>query len=387
MPPFSQRKHDRVLLALTLLMLASLYAWPLLTWAPNRLLTGHALPWSRLANGWHPLLWLPGMLLLPAWALRPRRLVWLATALAAAALLAGLCGLAGAVAAEEAARTPFGRTSFGAAFWSMALLCWLTAAHCLTRLFPRHSSRSIAHLLLWAPLGLLLASGRMDELSVLKEYANRQDVFDDALWRHVQILLATLLPAIATGWPLGLLAFRRPALRQALFAVLNIIQTIPSIALFGLLIAPLAWLAQTSPWLARAGVGGIGMAPAVIALALYALLPIVRSMVAGLEQVPAAVVEAAAGMGLSQRQILLRVELPLALPVVLAGIRITAVQTVGMASVAALIGAGGFGAIMFQGLAGSALDLVLLGVIPVVALAVVLDALFSFFESLLEIRP
>jgi osmoprotectant transport system permease protein len=378
--------HDRVLLTLTLLMLVSLWAWPLLTWAPNRLLTGQGLPWAGLLTGARPLIWLPGLLLACAWRLPPGRALWLATALASAALLAGLLWLAGVVAAEQAARAPFGRTAFGAAFWCLALLAWLAAAHCLTRLLPRRAWRSLAHLALWTPLAVLLASGRLDQLSVLREYANRQDVFDEALWRHLQILLATLLPAVAAGWPLGVLAFRRPAWRGPLFTVLNIIQTVPSIALFGLLIAPLAWLAQSVPALARAGVGGVGLAPAVIALTLYALLPVARSTMAGLEQVPAAVVEAAAGMGLTRRQILLHVELPLALPVFLAGLRITAVQTVGMAAVAALIGAGGFGALMFQGLASSALDLVLLGVIPVVAMAIALDALFAFFESLLEIR-
>ena len=119
------------------------------------------------------------------------------------------------------------------------------------------------------------------------------------------------------------------------------------------------------------------MAPAVLALLLYSLLPVVRSTAAGLEQVPRPVIDAALGMGLSARQIFWKVELPLALPVFLAGLRVATVQTIGMAVVAALIGAGGFGAIMFQGLLGGALDLVLLGVVPVVAMAVLADALLK----------
>lgn len=159
----------------------------------------------------------------------------------------------------------------------------------------------------------------------------------------------------------------------------------PSIALFGLLIAPLAGLAKAVPWLAEHGVSGIGMAPAIVALVLYALLPLVRSVVAGLQSVPASVIESASGMGLTRGQIFFRVQLPLALPLFLTGVRILAVQTVGMAVVAALIGAGGFGAIVFQGLLSSALDLVLLGVIPVIVMAVIVDSLFKFMVSILEV--
>src|SRR4030095_158406 len=142
-----------------------------------------------------------------------------------------------------------------------------------------------------------------------------------------------------------------------------------------------ALLATALPSVRHFGISGIGMAPAVIALVLYSLLPVARSTVAGLGQVPRSVVEAAAGMGLSRTQVLRRVEIPIALPVFLSGVRIAAVQAVGLAVVAALIGAGGLGTLVFQGLASGALDLVLLGVIPVVALAVLVDAAFRIFES------
>lgn len=132
------------------------------------------------------------------------------------------------------------------------------------------------------------------------------------------------------------------------------------------------------------GIGGIGLAPALIALVLYALLPLVRSVHAGLTQVPDSVIDAGRGMGLSRRQLFWRVEVPLALPVMLSGVRVIAMQTVGMGMVAALIGAGGFGALMFQGLLSSALELVLLGVIPAVALALVVDTLFKVIISLLQ---
>jgi len=168
-----------------------------------------------------------------------------------------------------------------------------------------------------------------------------------------------------------------------LFAVLNVVQTIPSIALFGLLLAPLALLALHAPVVSRLGIGGIGMAPAVIALTLYSLLPVVRSTVAGLTQVPGPALEAAAAMGMTRFQILRRVEVPLALRVFLSGLRVATVQTVGLAVVAALIGAGGMGALVFQGLSSSAIDLVLLGVVPVVTLAAAFDAAFRLIAGAL----
>ncbi len=186
------------------------------------------------------------------------------------------------------------------------------------------------------------------------------------------------------GLPLGLAIARRPRWQSAAFSVLNLIQTVPSVALFGLLIAPLAGLVAHFPVLASWGISGIGLAPALIALVLYALLPLVRSVVAGLQQVPQEVRETARGMGMSAMQQFWHAELPLALPVWLSGLRVVVVQTIGLAVVAALIGAGGFGAIVFQGLLSSALDLVLLGVIPVVALAVVFDAALRLLSALLE---
>jgi len=167
--------------------------------------------------------------------------------------------------------------------------------------------------------------------------------------------------------PLGLLAWQAPRWRTALFGGLNIIQTLPSIALFGLLMAPLA----------RAGLSGIGVVPAVIALVLYALLPTARAVATGLAGVAAAPLEAAAGLGMAQSQIFWRVRLPLAAPALLAGLRIVLVQTVGLAVVAALIGAGGYGDFVFQGLGQYAVDLVLLGALPATFLALAADGVLT----------
>jgi osmoprotectant transport system permease protein len=376
---------NRVLFFLLVLMAAAALGLPFLTHAPNRLITGTGIPLSAVLGGPHVALLLPFGLLLYAPFSRPNRALHALVAASASLLLVGLIWLAGDQATRLAQEhSSLSRTSFGGGFWVLIVLAWLAAADAVARLKLASVWHVLLNVAVLAPVIALIASGELNQLSILKEYENRQDVFDEALLRHIQIVGFTLLPTLLLGIPLGVAAFRNRKLNGALFAVLNVIQTIPSLAMFGLLMAPLAKLAGQLPWLSQFGISGIGLAPAVIALILYSLLPIVRSTVAGLEQVPAPVVEAARGMGLTRHQIFWRVEIPIALPLFLTGLRITAVQAVGLTVVAALIGAGGFGAIVFQGLLSSALDLVLLGVIPVIALAVAIDALFKLAVSLLE---
>jgi osmoprotectant transport system permease protein len=293
-------------------------------------------------------------------------------------------GLAGSEAAQQSATLPsLARVSFGGGFWVLTLLAWLAASDAVQRLGLSPAWRTLALSCLLLPALLLLASGQLDALSLFKEYANRRDVFNAAGQRHLQIVLSALLPALAIGVPLGVAAARSKAFARPLLASLNVIQTVPSIALFALLIAPLGALAALLPgW----GLQGIGLAPAVIALTLYALLPIVHGTASGLGQVPASAIEAGTGMGMTRRQLFWRVRVPLALPVLLSGLRVTTVQVIGLAVVAALIGAGGFGALVFQGLTSSALDLVLLGVLPVVALAMLADAALALLSTALRRR-
>ena len=377
---------NRVLLTLLVLLLLAAFGLPFLSYAPNRLLSGKSISLISLLHG--PALWLlvPMVVLAGLSLLAPGRRNALLTALAASALLALTFWLSGHAAQQLAQEgSKLARTSWGSGCWLILALSLLMAADAMARITASHLWRMLGNLLVILPALALLFSHQLDQLSLLKEYYNRQDVFDAALLQHLTILLATLVPALLIGIPLGVLCFRSTRWQTPIFSTLNIIQTVPAIALFGLLIAPLAGLAAALPWLAEHGVSGIGMAPAIVALVLYALLPLVRSVVAGLQSVPASVIESASGMGLTRGQIFFRVQLPLALPLFLTGVRILAVQTVGMAVVAALIGAGGFGAIVFQGLLSSALDLVLLGVIPVIVMAVIVDSLFKFMVSMLDV--
>ncbi|EOC0587277.1 ABC transporter permease [Cronobacter sakazakii] len=381
----SIRCHNRVLVLLAVLLAAAALL-PFLNYAPNRLVSGAPLALSGLFPAAAPALWaLPALLCLLAFVPgKPGALLILVAAQALFITLLFVTGEEATRLAETGSR--LARTSPGSGLWLMLAVSLLAASDAIGRLTRQPLGRWLLQAQIWiAPLWLLL-SGHFDALSLLKEYANRQTVFDDATARHLTLLFGTLAPAVVIGLPLGILCHRRPRWQPGLFAALNIIQTVPSVALFGLLMAPLAGLAQAFPALGALGVSGTGLAPALIALTLYALLPLVRGVVDGLGQVPDAVRESARGVGMSAWQRLWHVDVPLALPVWLRSLRVVAVQTVGMAVVAALIGAGGFGALVFQGLLSSALDLVLLGVIPVVALAVVLDALFTLAIGALETK-
>ncbi len=370
-----------------LLVAALLAAWglPLLAVAPNRLMTGEgvwlaSLPAARRAWSWIPL----ALLVVPLLA-RPTRGVRVVVAVAATLALAQLVWIAGDEATRRSAQlSELARVSLGGGFWVLATLAWLAAVDAIEGLGLGPAWATPLAVTVVAPALGLLAVGHLDQLALLKEYAHRQDVFDAACRRHLELVLATLVPALLAGVPLGIAAARDPRFARIVLAVLNVVQTVPSIALFGLLIAPLAWLGGVFP---GTGIRGVGLLPAVIALTLYALLPIVHGTVAGLRQVPAAAVEAARGMGMTPRQVFWRVEAPLALPVLLSGLRVTTVQVIGLAVLAALVGAGGLGTLVFQGLLGSALDLVLLGVLPVVGLALVTDAGFRVLAALLGRGP
>ncbi|EPF6608557.1 ABC transporter permease [Klebsiella aerogenes] len=377
------RCYNRVALLLTLLLLA-VAALPFVTYAPNRLLSGEArwlwtqMPWlaaAQLAGGL--------LLLLLCWI--PGRLALLGSLLIADLLLPLLMWGAGDIARHLVQQgSPLARTSPGSGLWLALALCLLLASDTIRRLTPHALWRWLLNAQLWLLPCLLLWHGALDQLSLLKEYANREDVFNNALRQHLWLLFGTLLPGLLLGLSIGFALWRRPHWQAPVFTFLNVIQTIPSVALFGLLIAPLAGLTRHFPWLGNIGISGTGMAPALIALVLYALLPLVRGVVTGLQQVPREALESAMAMGMSGGQRFRQVQMPLALPILLRSLRVVSVQTVGMAVVAALIGAGGFGALVFQGLLSSALDLVLLGVIPTIALAVAVDAVFALWGALLK---
>ena len=185
---------------------------------------------------------------------------------------------------------------------------------------------------------------------------------------HLVLVLTAIAFAIAIGLPAGILLVRRESLRQWLTGLVNIIQTVPSLALFGFLIPiPL--------------IGGIGKRTAIVALVLYALLPILRNTVVGILSIDPAVRESAIAMGLTPRQLLWQVELPLASRTIIAGIRVATVTTIGTATIAAAIGGGGLGVFIFRGVASVSTEQILAGAVPSAAIAVLADGGLGWIEK------
>jgi osmoprotectant transport system permease protein len=199
---------------------------------------------------------------------------------------------------------------------------------------------------------------------------NRRQVLD-LTGEHLWLVGASIFLAVLVGIPLGILITRVPRLNKVVLGSANIIQTIPSLALFGFLL-PAPWIGERADRLA------------ILALMLYALLPLIRNTYTGIRGVDPAVVEAGRGMGMTDRQLLFQVELPLALGVILAGIRVATVLCVGLATIAAAIGAGGLGEFIFRGLSMVNNDVILAGAVPAALLAILADWSLGWLERRLS---
>lgn len=199
----------------------------------------------------------------------------------------------------------------------------------------------------------------------INAFQNRQGMLAETIWEHLQISLISLIIAILIAVPLGLMLTRYPKIAEPVIGLTAILQTIPSLAVLAFLI----------PFF------GIGTLPAVIALTAYGLLPILRNSYTGIKEVDQAYIEAATGMGMNSYKRLIKVELPIAMPVLMAGVRTSMVLIVGTTTLAALIGAGGLGEIILLGLdRGADVNLILLGAIPAALLAIALDVILRWFE-------
>lgn len=341
-------------------------ALPLVQFRPNRIVPGEGLALLVLPHGPAAATALGAVMALGCWNGWP-------AALRLGAAAAGLVTVTLALGLAARQLVPPGnmlaRVAPAAGFWLLLLAFGLMLADAVNRLRPGLRFR---WLLLAAALGMgaaALASGLLDDVSVMREYANRRDVFLREARAHLALAFGSLGLALLLGIPAGIAIFHAPRWRQPVLGALNVLQTVPSLALFGMMIPIFGWIAATLPGAARAGVSGIGVFPALVALFLYSLLPVVSNTLAGLTGVPAETRDAALGLGMTRAQSLVQVLVPLALPVLLAAVRIVLVQNIGLAVIAGLIGGGGFGTFVFQGLNQTAMDLVLLGALPTVALA------------------
>lgn len=190
---------------------------------------------------------------------------------------------------------------------------------------------------------------------------------------HLFLVAIAITIATTVGIPLGILITRKPQLSSPILGIANILQTVPSLALFGFLISvPI--------------IGGIGATPAIFALTLYALLPIIRNTYTGIVGVDPAIREAGRGMGMTDWQLLSQVEIPLAMGVILAGVRVSTAISVGTATIAAAIGAGGLGALIFQGISMVNNQLILAGAVPAAAIALIADGAIGWFEHQLTVK-
>ncbi|MEA5516731.1 ABC transporter permease [Nodularia sp. UHCC 0506] len=190
---------------------------------------------------------------------------------------------------------------------------------------------------------------------------------------HLFMVSIAIATATLIGIPLGILITRQTHLRRPILGIANILQTIPSLALFGLLIpVPI--------------IGGIGIIPAIVALTLYSFLPIIRNTYTGIMGVDPAIREAGRGMGMTDKQLLLQVEIPLAMGVILAGVRVATVISIGIATIAAAIGAGGLGVFIFRGIAVVNNQLILAGAVPAAMIALVADLGIGWLEQKLKVK-
>ena len=363
------------------LVAAAGLALPFTVFKANRIVPGDGvLLWDALPPGalliglvWIGLSILAGLVRLPL----PIKLAASGSSLVITILLAGISGHH---------LTPpdnsYARIGIGSGFWLLSFALALMVTDALARMRPGPWLRIGLVAGACSMMALVLSSGVWDALSVMKEYASRDAAFWQEARTHLLLAFGSVIIATGIGVPLGIACYKFSSIRAGALNLLNMVQTIPSIALFGMLIAPLAWIAANLPGARAIGISGIGIAPALVALTAYALLPVVANTLVGLTGLPAATIEAARGMGMSWRQRLMQVELPLAFPVILTGIRIVLVQNIGLATIAALIGGGGFGVFVFQGVGQTAIDLVLLGAAPTVALAFVAAVLL---DSVIEL--
>ncbi|MBI5230565.1 MAG: ABC transporter permease [Coriobacteriales bacterium] len=307
-----------------------------------------------------------------------------ARGLAASAAIVVALGLAGFAASHllPGAGT-FARVSVGGSVWVMAFFGYVVV------LSARRELEG-APVLAWsislaAPVLIIvmLVTGWLDDLGVMVEYENQKERF----WEQAAVTLLVAASAIVIaafiGVGLGLLAYLRRRTDRAIFTAVNIFQTVPGLAMIGLLIGPLAALANAVPELRALGIGGLGWAPLIIALTLYALLPIVRNSFEGLRSVSPAAKDAGRGMGMSRAQLMRRIELPIARPVIFSGIRTSSVQAVGNSILGAFLGGIGLGFFVLQGMSAQSTDLILLGSISIVIMALVVDGVMRLVEHVL----
>ncbi|KQT84225.1 ABC transporter permease subunit [Methylobacterium sp. Leaf466] len=367
---------------LALALAASLYGLPLLSVAANRLALGTP-AFGAAAGGGHVHavagLGLAGLALLAA---APGRVgAALALPIFGAAVLLLAAGLGAGATALLDGRPTAARASVGSGGWC-AVMVLLAAAGWSVRAFRMPGFGAIAIAGLAAGLTTLARSGTLDHLSLAVEFRARHAVLGEAIVQHLvlaggALVLACLCAVTMSLWRRG---------QGLVEVVVSGIQVVPAVALFGALVGAFSAVLSAVPSLREAGLSALGPGPAILGIAAYLLLPLWRGLAAGLGGTPATLVDAAEAVGLGRRQVLLSVRLPLGAPVLVGALRVAAVQSLGLATLGALVGAGGLGRIVFDGMAQFAPDLILLGALPIVGLSLAADAGLGAAEAMARRR-
>lgn len=341
--------------------------------APNRLLPGQPVfAVQALGFAVYPI---AALLLAAEYPWRGARQV-VPLVLIGAAILLAMFGTGFAAAALLQGRAPAARAMLGSGFWlALSSMIALALMHATARKDRRKAPVILAlALVLAAAVVAGAAAGAFDGLSLMVEYRARMPAVHAAFAQHIVLASGALALAFLATVPLGWAGFRSPRVEAAVNGVLGVLQVTPALALFGLLIPLLAALLALAPFLRSLGIGAIGPAPALVGVAIYLALPLLRGFVGGLKAADPAIVEAARAMGMTERRVTVEVRIPLGLPIIMGALRVAAVQSIGLMTLGGLIGAGGLGAVVFEGMSQLAADLILLGALPIMVLALAADA-------------
>lgn len=362
---------DKPQLVYSIIAFLALVSMKLVEVKPNRIASGDRFTAYEFI-GWPVLVIGAGFLLIALLSITTSKWKGPMTVLLGAVLLTALLYFMGEAGQEAATGSSSIRVTLSMGFYILLVMVYLLFGHVMARKDPYLNLEKALSLLIFFTLALLVYRGIFDEFSILKEYQIKKNQFVDSFITHLFLSLGSVTFGSLVAIPLGYLAYRKKNLESAVMVPLSIVETIPSLSLFGILLVPLASLGRIDFFRAL-GISGIGWAPAFVALSLYTLLPIGRNTLVGFSTVGRDVIEAAQGMGMSRKQIFRKIEFPLALPIIITGVRIALVQTIGGAVLAGLVGGGGLGTFVFLGLAEASPDLVLLGVIPIVLLTLTMD--------------
>lgn len=354
--------------------LALTLSGPGLVFRPNRIAAGEPQALAAAFGGWGAVLaalW-AGCALLSLTGLPQRARGVLVTCGAGLAMTLALWQAGVAASAHAASVGSVARTSLGWAFWLLLFAGYVTIYAATAWLSPGPVRALLTYLPVIGAAALAL-SGSLSDLAVARELAVNAEGFAEQLRLHLAYVAASVGAGLLAGLALGWAAAKHPVAEPVVFGTLNVLQVIPTLAFVGLMNPVLTALSDRISALASLGVRGVGWTPVVIVLSTYAVYPIARNTHAAIVSLDPAVIDAATGVGMGAWRRFLEVELPLALPVVIAGLRVALVQTTAGAIIAGLVGGGGLGTFVFLGASETASDLILLGVLPIVALTFFFD--------------